>query len=53
MRLFASHIVKEHNVFDAAIADLDPFRDDPIAALLESDRIKNDLFILEHDLWEY
>ena len=53
MRMFASTIVKEENVFDTDIAQTEPFEDDGIAALLEADRIKNDLFILEHDLWEY
>jgi hypothetical protein len=29
------------------------FKDDGIMALLESDRIKNELFVFEQDLWEY
>ncbi len=53
MRLFASHIVKESNVYDLDIAYQEVFRDDGVEALLESDRIKNDLFVMEHDLWEY
>jgi len=53
MRLFASHIVKESNVYDLDIAYQEDFRDDGIEALLEADRIKNDLFVMEHDLWEY
>lgn len=53
MRLFASHIVKEGNVYDLDIAHLEGFRDDGIEALLEADKIKNDLFVMEHDLWEY
>lgn len=52
-RRFSSYIVKESNVWDSDIKYLEEFRDDGIAALLESDRIKNDLFIFEHDLWEY
>lgn len=52
-RQFNSYIVKESNMYDYDIAYFDEFRDDGVAALLESDRIKNDLFILEHDLWEY
>jgi gliding motility associated protien GldN len=53
MRMFNSYIVKESNMYDLDIAYFEEFRDDGVAALLESDRIKNDLFILEHDLWEY
>ncbi|MGB0850145.1 MAG: gliding motility protein GldN [Bacteroidia bacterium] len=53
MRLFASHIVKKSNIYDLDITHLQRFRDNGVEALLESDRIKNDLFILEHDLWEY
>ncbi len=53
MRQFSSYIVKENNMYDLDIAMFEEFRDDGVEALLESDRIKNDLFILEHDLWEY
>ena len=53
MRQFSSYIVKESNMYDLDIAMKEEFRDDGVEALLESDRIKNDLFILEHDLWEF
>lgn len=53
MRQFSSYIVKESNKYDLDIAMFEEFRDNGVEALLESDRIKNDLFILEHDLWEY
>ncbi len=53
MRQFSSYIVKESNMYDLDIAMFEEFRDNGVEALLESDRIKNDLFILEHDLWEY
>lgn len=53
MRLFSSYIVKESNVYDVDIAYQEAFRDDGMEALLEGDRIKNDLFVMEHDLWEY
>jgi gliding motility associated protien GldN len=53
MRQFNSFIVKESNMYDLDIKYFDEFKDDGIAALLESDRIKNNLFIFEHDLWEY
>ena len=52
-RQFSSYIVKESNMYDLDIDYFEEFRDDGVASLLESDRIKNDLFILEHDLWEY
>ncbi|PCJ66501.1 MAG: hypothetical protein COA58_06910 [Bacteroidetes bacterium] len=53
MRQFTSYVVKESNMYDLDVAMFEEFRDDGVEALLESDRIKNDLFILEHDLWEY
>lgn len=53
LRLFDSYIVRHSNQFDRYISDMPEFKDDGIAALLESDRIKNDLFVFEHDLWEY
>ncbi len=53
MRMFNSYIVKESNVWDMDIKYFEEFKDDGLAALLESERIKNDLFIFEHDLWEY
>jgi gliding motility associated protien GldN len=48
-RYFASYIIKEDNVFDRLIGDYALGLD----ALLESERIKNEMFELEHDLWHY
>jgi len=48
-RMFSSYIYKESNVYDRRIAEYSKGMD----ALLESDRIKNEIFIKEHDLWEY
>ncbi len=48
-RYFSSYIVKETNVFDRSIADYAQGLD----ALLESERIKDELFSIEHDLWHY
>jgi gliding motility associated protien GldN len=49
MRMFQGYVVKEDNVYNRSI--------DPtwkgIDALMESERIKNDLFVMEHDLWHY
>jgi len=46
-RRFSSYIHKESNVFDRNI--LQPY--DGIDALLESERIKKEMFLLEHDVW--
>jgi gliding motility associated protien GldN len=46
-RMFASYIHKESNVFDRVVSSYYTGLD----ALLESDRIKNDVFVMEHDLW--
>ncbi|MBK9730490.1 MAG: gliding motility protein GldN [Chitinophagaceae bacterium] len=49
MRLFTSYIYKESNVFDRRIQDYATGTD----ALRESDRIKQDIFEFEHDVWSY
>jgi len=48
-RMFASYIYKEDNVFDRNINEYAL----GIDAMLESDRIKSDLFSFEQQLWEY
>lgn len=49
-RYFSSRITKEANVYDnRTIASYAVGMD----AVLESDRIKNDIFTFEQDLWEY
>lgn len=48
-RYFASYIVKESNVYDRKISDYARGVD----GLLEAERIKDELFTLEHDLWHY
>ena len=48
-RYFSSYIIKETNVFDRSINDYAQGLD----ALLESERIKDELFTIEHDLWHY
>ncbi len=52
-RWFSSYIVKKANQYDNAIKDFADFRDNGVAALLEAESIKNELFEYEHDLWEY
>lgn len=49
MRMFSSYIYKESNVFDRRIQDYATGTD----ALRESDRIKQDIFEYEHNLWSY
>lgn len=53
MRMFSSYIVKESNVWNDDIKYYEENEDNPFASLLKSEGIKNDLFIFEHDLWEY
>lgn len=48
-RMFNSYIYKESNVYDRRIADYATGLD----ALYEAERIKNELFEFEHDLWEF
>jgi gliding motility associated protien GldN len=52
-RLFSSYITKESNDRDFAIKDFDAFKNNPMDALYESERIKNDMMNWESDLWEY
>jgi gliding motility associated protien GldN len=52
-RLFTSYIVKEANQQDMYIKEYDAFKDNGVAALLEGERIKQELFEKEHDYWEY
>jgi gliding motility associated protien GldN len=53
MRIFDSYIIYESNVFDNYINLFQEYENDPIGSLLKSDEIKNDLFIFEHDLWQF
>jgi gliding motility associated protien GldN len=53
-RKFASYISKISNVNDMRVKDYFETSANPgIDMLLESDRIKQELFNFEHDLWEY
>lgn len=49
MRFFSSYIYKESNVHDRRLQDYVQGVD----LLLEADRIKQEIFNREHDLWEY
>ncbi len=48
-RIFSSYIYKEENVYDRKITEYATGLD----AMLESERIKNELFNFEQDLWSY
>jgi gliding motility associated protien GldN len=48
-RMFHGYIVKEENVYNRQIDSYAKGLD----ALMESERIKEDIFLLEHDLWDY
>ncbi len=51
MRFFASYIYAQSNSLGMRLQDLYP--DDEYARLLESQKIKQELFNWEHDLWTY
>ena len=48
-RMFSSYIRKESNVYDRGIYDYKVGLD----MQLESERVKNDIFTYEHDLWHF
>ena len=48
-REFSSYIKKESNVYDRAISP----NWDGLDALLESERIRTEMFTFEHDLWHF
>lgn len=48
-RMFGSYIYKESNVYDRRISEYKS----GIDALLEAEKIKEDIFNIEHDVWEF
>jgi len=50
-RRFSSYIIKESNVYDDR--RINEYTFGGINTMLESGRIKNEIFNIEHDLWEY
>lgn len=50
MRFFSSYIMKESNVYDRRLED---YLKDGVDLLLEGDKIKNEIFNFEQDLWSY
>jgi len=49
-RMFSSYILQESNVANRKIGD---YMKDHLDALLEAEKIKGDMFNLEHDMWQY
>lgn len=49
-RMFNSYIIKEDNVYNRRVDD---YKTNPLDALVESERIKQDIINFETDLWEY
>lgn len=49
-RLFDGYIIEQSNLHDMRIKD---YKNNPIAILLESQKIEESLFNFEHDLWSY
>lgn len=52
-RMFSSYIYKESNEYDYRLKDFVEYENDGLALLLKAEEIQNELFITEHDLWEY
>lgn len=52
-RLFDSYVVKQTDYDDLYIAYKPEFMTDGLGALLEGKRIEKELFIMEHDVWEF
>jgi|SRR5687768_9294366 len=52
-RRFSSYIIKQSNVLDFRLQDYYPEEDSGVEKLMESERIKAELFNWEHDLWTY
>jgi len=52
-RRFSSYIYKQSNVLDYRLEDFYTQPEDQVERLMESERIKAELFNWEHDLWTY
>ncbi len=49
-RLFSSYIIQDSNVYDRRIQD---YKTVPLDALFEAEKIKDGIFHMEHDVWDY
>jgi len=52
-RHFSSYITKRSNVNDNRLVDYEDLRNNGVDMLLESNKIKEEIFNFEHDLWSY
>lgn len=52
-RLYDGYIVKSSSTGGKYLADMPEYMQNGEAALLSSEQMGNDLFIFQHDLWEY
>lgn len=52
-RLFDSYVVKQTDYDDSYIGYKSEFVTDGVGALIEGKRIERELFIMEHDVWEF
>lgn len=52
-RHFSSFITKRSNVNDFRLVDYDNLKNNGVDMLLESNKIKEEIFNFEHDLWSY
>ncbi|MDP4265814.1 MAG: gliding motility protein GldN [Bacteroidota bacterium] len=50
-RMFSSFIYKEENVYTNR--EISDYKTSTLDQLLEAEKIKNDIFTMEHDLWEW
>ncbi|MBK7425916.1 MAG: gliding motility protein GldN [Saprospiraceae bacterium] len=53
MRRFSSFIIKSSNVQDFRLVDYPSLKESGVNLLLESEKIKQEIFNFEHDLWSY
>lgn len=53
MRFFSSFIIKESNVQNLRLTDYPSLRENGVDMLLESEKIKSEIFNFEHDLWSW
>jgi len=53
MRFFSSYIFKTSNVQDLRLTDFPSLRENGVDRLLESQKIKAEIFNFEHDLWSW
>ena len=53
MRKFQSYIIKRSNVNNFRLQDYPELAENGIDRLLEGEKVKEEIFNFEHDLWDY